>query len=291
MINSMTGFGRAQKNSGSRDITIEIKAVNHRYFEYYSRLPRAYSYLDEKIKAYLQKEIKRGKVEVSVTVITVESGTSIQINEELALSYIEALRKLAANTGIKDDLSLSSISRFNDIFVLQKLTEEEEQIWLEFEAVLAEALGKFLEMRRTEGENLKTDILERLVVIEENTVLVEERSPQRVEEYRQRLFGKISEVLQNTQIDEQRILTEAAIYAEKIAVDEETTRLRSHLMQFKSILGEKDAVGRKLDFLVQEINREINTIGSKAQDSATANIVIALKSEVEKIREQIQNIE
>lgn len=291
MINSMTGFGRAQKNSGSRDITIEIKAVNHRYFEYYSRLPRAFSYLDEKIKAHIQKAVKRGKVEVSVTVLAVENGTSIQINEELAVSYIEALRKLAEKTGIKDDISLSSISRFGDIFVLQKLTEEEEQVWLEFEEVLAEALGKFLEMRRTEGENLKTDILERLNIIEQNTAEVEARSPQRVEEYRQKLHTKISEVLQNTQIDEQRILTEAAIYAEKIAVDEETTRLRSHLAQFRSILGESDAVGRKLDFLVQEINREINTIGSKAQDSATANIVIAVKAEVEKIREQIQNIE
>ncbi|MEG2915021.1 MAG: YicC/YloC family endoribonuclease [Oscillospiraceae bacterium] len=292
MIRSMTGYGRSQQLINGRDITVEVKSVNHRYFEFSSRIPRAYAYLEEKLKAYVQKSVSRGKIDVNVTIITVEGdNTDVEINHELASAYIKALRELGKREILNDDISLSTISRFSDIFAIRKTSNDEEQIWNDVKAVSDKALESFISMREAEGERMKADVLSRLLLIEESVEKVEEKSIKTVEAYREKLFLKLKEVLDDRNIDEHRILTEAAIFAEKVAVDEETVRLKSHLKQCREILEYKEAVGRKLDFLVQEFNREANTIGSKAQDIEIARIVINIKSEIEKIREQIQNIE
>lgn len=292
MVKSMTGFGRAQRMIDGRDISVEIKSVNHRYFEFSSRISRAYGFLEEKMKSYVQGFISRGKVDVSVSIQTIEgSNTQVEINHELAKSYIEALRGLGKETGLTDDLSLSAIARFSDIFAVRKAEEDEEEIWAAVRTVADEAIEKFVAMRTKEGTKLEEDVLSRLVTIEGLVSKVEERSPQTVEEYRNRLYAKLSEVLKDNRVDEQRIVTEAAIFADRVAVAEETVRLRSHIEQFRHIISQNEPVGRKLDFLVQEFNREANTIGSKAQDVTIARVVVELKSEIEKIREQIQNME
>ena len=292
MIRSMTGYGRAEVLVNGRNILVEIRSVNHRYFEFSCRSPRAYGFLESRLKTYLQGKLSRGKVDVNVSIQTVEgSSASVQVNRELAASYVQALRALEEPLGLRDDLSLSVISRFSDIFTVNKETEDEDAIWADVLQVADEATGRFVQMRETEGAKMKEDVESRLDFILQAVEQVEARSPKTVEEYRARLYNKMSEVLGNTQIDEQRILTEAALYAEKIAVSEETVRLRSHVGQFRAILAQGGPVGRKLDFLTQECNRETNTIGSKAQDIEIARIVVDIKSEIEKIREQIQNIE
>ncbi|MEG0114857.1 MAG: YicC/YloC family endoribonuclease [Hydrogenoanaerobacterium sp.] len=292
MIRSMTGFGRAQETLNGRDITVEVKSVNHRFFEFSCRTPRVYGHLEEKLKSYLQGKISRGKVDVGVTVINTEGASAhVEINTELAKSYAEELRGLGKKLGLTDDLSLSAIARFTDIFMVTKGPEDEEVIWESVRKVLDEASKKFVQMREDEGKRLKDDCLNRLCGIEKMLVQVEQRSPAVVQEYRDKLYNKIKDILADKNIDEQRILTEAAIFSEKTAVDEETVRLHSHIAQFRSIMELKEPVGRKLDFLVQEFNREVNTIGSKAQDLDIARIVVDMKSEIEKIREQIQNIE
>ncbi len=292
MIRSMTGYGRAEALIDGRNILVEIRSVNHRYFEFSSRVPRSYGFLESRLKNYLQGKLSRGKVDVNVSIQTVEGTTaSVQVNQELAASYVQALRTLQEPLGLTDDLSLSTISRFSDIFTVTKETEDEETIWSDVLQAAEQASDRFVQMREAEGAKMKEDLEERLDFILRAVEKVEERSPKTVEEYRARLYRKISEVLGNTQIDEQRILTEAAIYAEKIAVAEETVRLRSHIDQFRAIMQQAGPVGRKLDFLIQEFNREANTIGSKAQDIEIARIVVDIKSEIEKIREQIQNIE
>lgn len=292
MIRSMTGYGRAEVLVNGRNILVEIRSVNHRYFEFSCRSPRAYGFLESRLKTYLQGKLSRGKVDVNVSIQTVEgSSASVQVNRELAASYVQALRALEEPLGLRDDLSLSVISRFSDIFTVNKETEDEDAIWADVLQVADEATGRFVQMRETEGAKMKEDVESRLDFILQAVEQVEARSPKTVEEYRARLYNKMSEVLGNTQIDEQRILTEAALYAEKIAVSEETVRLRSHVGQFRAILAQGGPVGRKLGFLIQECNRETNTIGSKAQDIEIARIVVDIKSEIEKIREQIQNIE
>ncbi len=292
MIKSMTGYGRAQNVIDGRDITVEIKSVNHRFFEFSARTPRIYGYLDEKIKKFLQGKIARGKVEVSVQIINPEAqGTNVEINYALAESYAKALREMADRLNIKDDLSISVMTRFSDLFTVQKEHEDEDAVWNAVESVLNEALEKFVKMRTDEGEKMREDVLSRLIFIEESVTKVESLSEQTVSAYREKLYNKIKEVLSDKTIDEQRILTEAAIFSEKIAVDEETVRLKSHINQFRSIVQSSEPVGRKLDFLVQEINRETNTIGSKASDLSITKLVVDMKSEIEKIREQIQNIE
>lgn len=292
MIKSMTGYGRAQKAFENRDITVEIKSVNHRFFEFSARTPRAYGYLDEKLKALLQGEISRGKVEVSVQLLNAESqGTQVEVSRELAASYAGALRELGEELSLTDDLSLSVFARLPDLFCVRRAQEDEELVVQQVTQVASEALEQFLKMRRAEGEKLKADVLSRLDTIEADVGQVEQLSPQTVQAYREKLTAKIKEVLSDCQADEQRIVTEAAIFAEKIAVDEETVRLRSHLHQFRQILESGEPVGRKLDFLVQECNRETNTIGSKAMDLKVTRLVVEMKSEIEKIREQIQNIE
>lgn len=292
MIRSMTGYGRAQQLVEGYDITVELRSVNHRYFEFSTRLPRAYGYLEEKLKSFVNRRVSRGKVDIYVGIVPLEStDTQVQVNRSLARSYLEELQGLAEELEIRDDIGVSRLAGFSDIFVLRKATEDQDFIWDAVGQVAEEALDQFVSMREVEGEKLQEDILSRLDLLEKDTGAVEERSPGIVSGYRDRLYAKIKELLDDRQIDEQRILTEAAIFAEKIAVDEETVRLRSHIGQLHSILAEGGAVGRKLDFLVQELNREVNTIGSKSQDTQVARLVVEMKSEIEKIREQVQNLE
>lgn len=292
MVKSMTGYGRAQQLLSGRDITVEIKSVNHRFFEFSARVPRAYGYLEERLKSYMQGQISRGKVEVGVTILTVEGqNAAVEANRELAGAYVNALRRIGGELGLEDDLTLSTLTRFSDIFTVRREAEDEEEIWAAVKTVADAAVERFVAMRAAEGERLKADLLARLDSIARGVAFVKEQSPRTVEAYRERLTAKIREVLADRQIDEARIVTEAAVFADRVAVDEETVRLESHLAQFREILGYNDPIGRKLDFLVQEINREANTIGSKAQDVAVAQTVVDIKSDVEKIREQIQNIE
>lgn len=292
MVKSMTGYGRAQRMLGGRDITVEIKSVNHRFFEFSARVPRAYGYLEERLKSYVQGQISRGKVEVGVTILTVEGQNAVvEANRELAGAYVAALRKIGTEAGLEDDLTLSTLTRFSDIFTVRREAEDEEEIWAAVRTVTDEAVDRFVAMRAAEGERLRADLQNRLESIGRGVAFVKEQSPRTVEAYRERLTAKIREVLADRQIDEARIVTEAAVFADRVAVDEETVRLESHLAQFREILGHDCPIGRKLDFLVQEINREANTIGSKAQDVSVAQVVVDIKSDVEKIREQIQNIE
>ena len=298
VLRSMTGYGRAQKIINRRDILVEVRSVNHRYYEYSSRIPRAYSYIDEKLKALLKSAISRGKAEVSVTINNIEGkDTVIAVNKDVAEGYVNALRSLNQQMGtdgecwLEDDIKLSKLLKMPDIFTIQKAPDDEEQVWADVAEVASEAIAKFVDMRTTEGERLFADVNSKADLILEMVGKVEELSPQTVENYRSRLYKKLSEVLESKNIDEQRILTEAAIFSEKIAVDEETVRLRSHIAQLKEMLVKEEAIGRKLDFIVQEMNREVNTIGSKAQDLNITKIVVDMKAEIEKIREQIQNIE
>ena len=292
MVKSMTGFGRGHDVLNGRDITVEIRAVNHRYFEFSARLPRSMNFAEEKLKSLLQGKVNRGKTEVSVLVYnTGANDEKVSVNTEVVGGYVEALRSVKERFELIDDLSLSNILRIPDALNVVKEETDEEQLWTDIKSVAEQALENFIAMRETEGERMKADILSRLDAIDDWVNIVEGRSPIIVEEYRKRLYDRMCEVLDGKSVDENRILLEAGIFSEKIAVDEETVRLRSHINQFRDMLESSDAVGRKLDFLVQEMNRETNTIGSKVQDIEVTRIVVDQKSEIEKIREQIQNIE
>ncbi len=292
MIKSMTGFGRGHDVLNGRDITVEIRAVNHRYFEFSARLPRSMNFAEEKLKSLLQGKVNRGKTEVSVLVYnTGANDEKISVNTEVVGGYVEALRSVKERFELIDDLALSNILRIPDALNVVKEETDEEQLWADIKSVAEQALEKFIAMRETEGERMKADILSRLETIEGWVGFVESRSPIIVEDYRKKLYDRMCEVLDGKSVDENRILLEAGIFSEKIAVDEETVRLRSHIKQFRDMLESSEAVGRKLDFLVQEMNRETNTIGSKVQDIEVTRIVVDQKSEIEKIREQIQNIE
>lgn len=292
MIKSMTGFGRERIVNESREILVEIKSVNHRYLEFSAKTPRAYGYLDEKLKELLKTSISRGKVEVSVSIYNQEGiNAEIEINKELAKGYLNALRNSADELDLKDDLTLSKIMKLSDIFTVVKKTEDEEVIWNEVKAVAESAVEKFVEMRTVEGEKMYADISSRLDYLEDAVGKIENRTPSVLEGYKQRLYDKIKETIGDREVDDQRVITEVAIFADKIAVDEETVRLRSHISQFRDLINSTEPVGRKLDFLIQEMNREVNTTGSKAQDLTITQLVVDMKSEIEKIREQIQNIE
>lgn len=292
MIRSMTGFGRAQASVEGFNITVEIRSVNHRYFEFYAKLPRTYSFLEEKVKSLLSTGISRGKVECSIQLeATADESVVVTVNEPLAKGYVDAIKELSQKFGVDEDLSALSIARFSDVLSISKAPVDEDELWAKVSPVVSEALQGFISMRETEGKKLCEDVLSRADIIIENVSYIEERSPETVKLYSEKLLERMKNVLGDTQIDESRILTEAAVYADKVAVAEETVRLRSHIEQLHEMLNSSEAVGRKLDFLVQEINREANTIGSKAQDVDIARRVIDIKAEVEKIREQIQNIE
>lgn len=292
MIKSMTGFGRAQETVDGMTVTVELKSVNHRYFEFTAKVPRTYGFLEEKLKSFLNARVSRGKMECYVSIENLEeSDMEVVVNPSLAKGYVDALRTLSENFGLKEDYSAISIAKFPDVLTLRKAPADEEKIWNAVQKVTELAVERFVTMRETEGEKLRADILSKADTILEHVAFVESRSPQTVREYHEKLRQRMEELLENTQVDEQRLLTEAAIFADKVAVDEETVRLRSHISQLREFLNADEPIGRKLDFLVQEMNRESNTIGSKAQDVEIAKRVIAIKAEVEKIREQVQNIE
>lgn len=292
MIRSMTGYGRHQASVGGMDITVEIKSVNHRYYEYSSRLPRTYGFLDDKLKSYLQGRIARGKVEVYVSIDTIDApGSEVVVNYALTEGYLKALQDLSERYALKNDVSVMALTRYPDILTVHKAPEDEDTVWEAVRQVADKALDAFVTMREKEGARLREDVLSRAHTILQAVEQVEERSPQTVQEHMDKVQARMRELLDGAAVDEQRLLTEAALYADKIAVAEETVRLRSHLSQLEQLLDSSEAVGRKLDFLVQEINREANTIGSKCQDVELARIVVDIKAEVEKIREQIQNIE
>ncbi len=292
MLRSMTGYGRGHAVNGRYDITVEVKSVNHRYFEFASRLPKAYLFLEEKLKHTLKAACSRGKVEAAVTIQLLDGGESeITLNLETTKGYLSALREAAAALDLIDDLRLSDIVSFPDIFTVRKTEVDPDEMWEMVRPAAEQAVEAFIRMRETEGEQLGKDLKNRLDAIAAALSEIEERAPQLKEEYYARLYQKISEVLEGQNIDESRLITEAAIFADRVAIDEETVRLRSHLRQFEDLLKSKEPVGRKLDFLVQELNREANTIGSKCQDVSIARRVIDIKSEIEKIREQIQNLE
>lgn len=292
MIKSMTGFGRAQETVDGMTVTVELKSVNHRYFEFTAKVPRTYGFLEEKLKSFLNARVSRGKMECYVSIENLEeSDMEVVVNPSLAKGYVDALRTLSETFGLKEDYSAISIAKFPDVLTLRKAPADEEKIWNAVQKVTELAVERFVTMRETEGKKLRADILSKADTILEHVAFVESRSPQTVREYHEKLRQRMEELLENTQVDEQRLLTEAAIFADKVAVDEETVRLRSHISQLREFLNADEPIGRKLDFLVQEMNRESNTIGSKAQDVEIAKRVIAIKAEVEKIREQVQNIE
>ncbi len=292
MLRSMTGFGRATVSNESLNVTVEIKSVNHRYFEFSARMPRAYQFLEERLKAFCQKNISRGKIELSVFVEELtDNSTEVVVNHTYANAFIKALRNLSKEYKIKNDLKVSALVNNSEIFKLRKNALPDEVVEDAVLEALSEAVEAFIVMRETEGERLKNDVLSRADTILSKVALVEEHSPETVKAYRERLEAKIKELLENAQVDEQRLITETAIFADKVAVDEETVRLKSHIKQLQSLMDSTEPIGKKLDFIVQEMNRETNTIGSKAQNVEIAHIVVDIKSEIEKIREQIQNIE
>ena len=292
MVRSMTGYGRHQQTVEGMDITVEIKSVNHRYFDFSSRTPRIYGFLDEKLKSYVQSRVARGKIECYVQVDNLEDDSvKIEINHSLAKGYAEAFEELSRVYGIDNNLNAGILARFNDVLLIRKEEADESKIWEAVKSVAEVAVDKFIIMRQTEGERLRDDICSRAELILSKVEFVESRSPETVKEYTDKLLARMNDVLGGVNVDETRILTEAAIFADKVAVAEETVRLRSHIEQLKAFFESEEAIGRKMDFLVQEINREANTIGSKACDVEIARCVLDIKSEVEKIREQVQNIE
>ena len=292
MVNSMTGYGRGQGNVVGIEVSVEIRSVNHRYFDLNIRSPRRYTFLEDPIKTEVSRMITRGKVDVFLT-IEHQTGDDIciSLNRKVLEGYLSAIAQMENDYGLKNDLTVSGAARLPDLFKMEKEEENAERLTAGVMDLLQAAMAEYSEMRGREGAHLKEDILSRLVTIEQYVDLVEKRSPETVEQYRQRLAQKMTEVLESTNIDESRILQEAAIYSDKIAVDEETVRLRSHIAQLRSMLDSGGPIGRKMDFLMQEFNRESNTIGSKCNDADIARVVIDLKSEIEKMREQVQNIE
>ena len=292
MLKSMTGYGRAERTLDGRTVTVELRSVNNRYLDCNVRMPRLYLFAEEGFKAQVQKTISRGKVDVFITLEG--AGTqalAVSVNRPVADGYYAALRELAELYGLNGDIPISLLSQFPDVLLAEKAEEDADQTAQEISAALTQALLDFDQMRTREGAKLEEDILSRAARIEELVEQVKSRSPETVSEYRARLEERMNEVLANLQLDPARILTEAAIFADKVAVDEETVRLTSHIAQLREMLSQGGAIGRKLDFLIQEFNREANTIGSKCSDLQIARDVVDLKAEIEKIREQVQNIE
>ena len=292
MIKSMTGYGREREMLNNRDITVEVRSVNNRYLDCTVKMPRMYTFADDAIKQHVQQAVSRGKVDVFITVdASAADVAKVTVNQELAAQYAAALGVLAGVCGVENRVTPEQLARFPDVLTVTKADEDLESVSADICAVLDQALEAYNSMRAVEGKKLAEDIGSRLTHIENYTSQVEARSPQTVAEYRAKLTARMEEVLQSTTIDPQRILTEAAIYADKVAVDEETVRLRSHVAQLRGMLESDEPMGRKMDFLIQEVNRESNTIGSKCSDVSIAQVVVGLKAEVEKMREQVQNVE
>lgn len=294
MIKSMTGFGRCRTVLHGREISVEIKSVNHRFFEFSCRTPKGYGFLDDKLKALVNSRVSRGKIDMFVTVGAAEdTPAEVKINHSLVSGYINAMKEISETYGIENDVTVTAISRFPDVYTVSKAPENEEEITADVLEAANTAIDGFIAMREAEGEKMKADILGRAEVILATVDEIDERSPQTVKEYEERLLDRINRTLQdyNINIDEQRVLTEVAVFADKVAVAEETVRLRSHFAQLSKIMESQTPIGREIDFIIQEMNREANTIGSKVQDAEFAHKVVKIKSEIEKMREQIQNIE
>ncbi len=295
MIRSMTAFGRARETVGGKDITVEIRSVNNRFFDCSVKLPRAFSFLEEKIKPYLQSaSVSRGKVDVFIGIDVIDApDTQIALDEGYAAAYLKALKQLGDTFGLRDDISIMSVAQNRDLFIIQKAEEDVERDWADVRVVLDAALEKFLAGRRREGENIQKDLCGKVDAIQERVKQIEAISEKDTVNYRQKLEARLREMLSDNRLvfEESRILTECALFADRVAIDEELVRLRSHFDGFHEILCSNEPVGRRLDFLVQEMNRETNTIGSKCQNAQIARLVVDIKCEIEKIREQIQNIE
>ncbi len=292
MVRSMTGYGRSQEIIDGLSVVVELKSVNHRYFEYSSRLPRGYGFLDDKIKTLLQQRISRGKVDVFVQIHTLETaGSEVVVDHGLAESYLQALRELSDRYELRDDVSAAALSRYPEVLTVRQAEVDEDAVWAAVQTVTESAVARFVAMREVEGARMREDVLSRADTIRKAVSVVEEKSPDTVRVHMEKVEARIRELLDGVPVDEARLLNEAAVFADKVAVAEETVRLNSHLDQLEQLLNSDEAVGRKLDFLVQEINRETNTIGSKCSDLNLTRIVVDIKAEIEKIREQIQNIE
>ena len=292
MIKSMTGFGRFEAGDENRKLVVEMKAVNHRYCDINIKMPKKLSFFDSSIRAVMKKYIQRGKVDVFITYEdNTENTMSLKYNKDMAQAYYQALKAMSDDFDIENDVRVSSLSRYPEVLVLEEQTVDEDALLKLIETAVSGACEKFVETRITEGNQLKEDLLGKLEGMLEMVAYIEERSPQIIEEYQEKLLTKVRELLENNTVDESRILTEVTIFADKICVDEETVRLRSHIQSAKETLIAGGSVGRKLDFIAQEMNREANTILSKANDLAISNKAIDLKTEIEKVREQIQNIE
>ncbi|MGN0499987.1 MAG: YicC/YloC family endoribonuclease [Ruminococcus sp.] len=294
MIKSMTGFGRCRTVLHGREISVEIKSVNHRFFEFSCRTPKGYGFLDDKLKTLVNSRVSRGKIDMFVTVGTAEdTPAEVKINHSLVSGYINAMKEISETYGIENDMTVTALSRFPDVYTVSKAEENEEEITADVLEAANTAVDSFIAMREAEGEKMKADISGRAKVILDIVDEIDERSPQTVKEYEERLLDRINRTLLdcNINIDEQRVLTEVAVFADKVAVAEETVRLRSHFAQLSKIMESQKPIGREIDFIIQEMNREANTIGSKVQDAEIAHKVVKIKSEIEKMREQIQNIE
>ena len=292
MVKSMTGYGRAVETVNGREFTVEIRSVNNRYLDCTVKLPRSFSFAEEAVKAAVKASVSRGKVDVYISVRSeTEADVQVTLNKPVLEGYLAAMHQMVAEYGVKDDISVSVLSRMNDVFVVDKPKADEDQLKADLLSVVDKALAAYDQMRITEGLALENDLRSRAATILALVAQVEEQNPKTVSDYRKRLEEKMREVLESKTIDESRILTEAAIFADKVAVDEETVRLRSHLEQMDEMLSGNGGIGRKLDFLLQEMNREANTTGSKCTDVKVARIVVDIKAELEKIREQTQNIE
>ncbi|HJG29734.1 MAG TPA: YicC family protein [Subdoligranulum variabile] len=292
MVLSMTGYGRAGALLHGRDIKVELRSVNARFFEYSSRIPRSCAFLEDKLKKLVASKVSRGKVELNLSIQTVTAAdTVVTVNWQLAQGYRAALNAMSERMDLKNDVTAGMLARFPDVLTQTAAPTDEEELWQDVQSVAEQAVEAFVAMRATEGEKLKEDVENRLNVIEQLVAQIEQNSAGRVQAYSDKLYARLQELLADRNIDEARLVTEAAIFADKTAIDEETVRLHSHVAQYREILALNEPIGRKLDFLTQELNRESNTIGSKCQDVAITRLVVELKSEIEKIREQIQNIE
>lgn len=292
MIKSMTGFGRAEVITKEHKITVELKSVNHRYLDLNIKMPKKLSFLEGTIRNLMKTYMQRGKVDVFITYEDYTlNRVALKYNAELAGEYLGYFKEMSETFGIENDVKVSGLSRYPEVFTMEEQSLDEEELWSFLEEPLREACEKFVETRVREGENLKQDLLEKLSGLDAKVLMVQERSPEVVNAYREKLEAKVHELLEESQIEDSRIAAEVVLFADKICNDEETVRLRSHIKGMQTILSEESGVGRKLDFMAQEMNREANTILSKSSDLTISNIAIELKTEIEKIREQIQNLE
>lgn len=291
LIKSMTGFGRGEFSQGANTFSVEIKSVNHRYSDISVRMPRTLSTLEEKVRELVSSKISRGKIDIYINYTTFGQNYQVKLDMKLAETYVEALNKLKEQLGIKDEISLALLARFPDVLIQETVEQDMDELWLTLKEATEAALDALVEMRQREGERLKADLLLKLDSVKDIMKGIKEKSYSIVDEYKNKLYDRIKELMQDIPVDENRLLTEVAIFADKATIDEEIVRFESHIEEFRKTMNHEDSIGKRLDFIIQEMNREINTIGSKVTDLSILNNVINIKTEIEKIREQVQNIE